>query len=266
MKEIIAITNDKGGVGKTTTAVNLSAALALKGYKVLIIDADSQLYTSYCCGWHTSREQKGERTLFSALSSPSPLPVYLSERGVYFTPSSKMMAKIDGFLNQQLSPNTVLRSVLSHPVDDHTGKGIRIASDFFDFIIIDCPPSLGGDTINAMSCATSLIIPVQLEGFSVVGLGEVTAKFKGVQESLNNKLRIMGYLFVMVDSRLRKDADYRALIKEQYTDLVFDTVIHRNVRIPESQDSFQDIFTYDKTSRGAKDYMAFCEEVLSKIK
>ncbi|MGN0309034.1 MAG: ParA family protein [Bacteroides sp.] len=265
MDEIISITNDKGGVGKTTTAQNLSAALMLKGKKVLLIDADSQLYSSYCCGWTTDREQQGDRTLFSALSKPSPLPVYKSLRGVYFTPSSKQMAGIENFLSSQMSPNTVLRAVLNRPVDDRTGEGIVLARDFFDFIIIDCPPSLGSETLNAMAASTGLIIPVQLEGFSVVGIGEVTARFKGVQEELNPSLRILGFLLVMVDKRLRKDSLYHNSLKETFDDLVFDTVIRRNTRIPESQDSFQDIFDYDSTSAGAKDYRAFCEELLSML-
>ena len=265
VKEIIAVTNDKGGVGKTTTAQNLATALMLKGFKVLIIDADSQLYASYCNGWEPKNEtEKGLRTLFNAMSNPSALPVYKSGRGVYFTPSGKSMANIDPFLKQQLSPNTVLSAILNQPVDDHTDDQIGLAKDFFDYIIIDCPPSLGSVTINMMAAATGLVIPVQLEGFSVRGLGEVTAKFKDVQTSLNNNLKIRGFLLVMVDGRLNIAKGYRQGLEEAFTDLLFETCIRRNVRIPESQDSDSDIFAYDEDSIGAKDYMAFTEEFLRK--
>ena len=264
-KEIIAVTNDKGGVGKTTTAQNLATALMLKDYKVLIIDADSQLYASYCNGWDIKNEtEEGQRTLFDALVKPSSIPVYKSKRGLYFCPSSKQMAGIDPFLKQQLSPNTVLANVLQLPVEDHSGDGVGVATNFFDYIIIDCPPSLGSITINMMAAATGLIIPVQLEGFSVRGLGEVTAKFKEVQAGLNNRLRIYGFLLVMVDGRLNIAREYKSGLTEAFDDLLFDTCIHRNVRIPESQDSSSDIFDYDPNCIGAKDYMAFTEEFLNR--
>ena len=115
-----------------------------------------------------------------------------------------------------------------------------------------------------MAASTGLVIPVQLEGFSVRGLGEVTAKFKEVQTSLNNNLKIRGFLLVMVDERLNIAKGYRQGLEDAFTDLLFDTRIRRNVRIPESQDSDSDIFAYDPDSIGAKDYMAFTEEFLRK--
>lgn len=263
VKEIIAVTNDKGGVGKTTTAQNLATGLSLRGYKVLIIDADAQLNASDCNGWNPREERAGKRTLFSAMSNPSALPVYKSGRGVYYTPGSEQMVSISPFLKQQLSPSMVLASVLNIPADDQTGEGIGIPTEYFDYIIIDCPPSLGDITINAMGAATGLIIPVQLEGFSVKGLGKVTAKFKEVQTLLNKRLKIRGFLLVMVDGRLNIAKGYRGGLEETFTDLLFQTVIRRNVRIPESQDSDSDIFAYDDTSIGAKDYMALVDEFLS---
>ena len=159
MKELIAVTNDKGGVGKTTTAQNLATGLSLKGYKVLIIDADSQLYASLCNGWSTQLEAEGHRTLFDALCNPSPLPVYRSGRGLYFTPSSPQMTNIDPYLTRQLSPNRVLAKVLGMPIELNTdlfpaeeasqkkGRGAKLPQtvDDFDYVIIDCPPSLGSD-------------------------------------------------------------------------------------------------------------------------
>lgn len=267
IKEIIAIANVKGGVGKTTTAQNFATALMLKGFKVLIIDADSRLYASYCNKWNPNDETKGDkRTLFNAMTEFNSLPVYKSDRGLYFTPGSQRMD--DGvayFLHQQFSPYKVMESVLGMVADDHTGDGVDIPTKFFDYIIIDCPSNLGFVTISMMVAATGVIIPVQIEPFSIMGLGETTAKFKEVQVKLNNRLRIRGFLPVMVDERLNIDKVFKAGLKEAFTDLCFDTVIRRNVIIPESQDSHSDIFAYDAESIGAKDYMAFAEEFLKRF-
>lgn len=262
LKEIIAVTNDKGGVGKTTTSQNLAVCLTLKGYKVLLIDADSQRYASVSNGWDISLETAGNRTLFDAMSNSSSLPVYKSGRGVYYTPSSDKMAEIDPFLKSQLSPNQVLPQIFSLPIDKHFEDEIDKVQDF-DYVIIDCPPSLGSVTLNAMSAATGLIIPVQLEGYSIRGLGNITAKFRGVRASLNPNLKIRGYLFVMAAEKLSITKVYSKRLREAFSDLVFNTVIRRNVRIPESQENNSDIFEYDPKSNGAKDYMAFTEEFLN---
>lgn len=264
VKEIIAVTNDKGGVAKTTTAQNLATGLLLRGYRTLIIDADSQRCASHSNGWDMEREEQGERTLFDAMSTSSPLPIYRSKRGLFYVPSSKRMVGIEPFLKQELTPGTVLRKLLHLPCDDHTGCGVGEPMESFDYIVIDCPPSLGIITINMMAAATGLIIPVQPEGYSVLGLGEVTHQFKLVKDSLNPALQIRGLLLVMVDMRLKKDQVYHADIGDTFTDLVFRTYIRRNTRIPESQEGTSDIFLYAPKSSGAKDYNAFVDEFLSK--
>lgn len=263
IKEIIAVTNDKGGVGKTTTSQNLAMGLTLKGFKVLVIDADSQRYASFSNGWSERREKvEKQRTLFDALCSVSNLPVYKSERGVYYTPSSERMVGIDSFLNTQMSPNKVLSLIFDMEIERHFDDAITTIQDF-DYVIIDCPPSLGPATINAMAVATGLIIPAQLEAYAVRGLGNVTAKFKEVQRLLNNNLKIRGFLLVMADNRLVSTKAYAESLRETFTDLVFNTCIRRNVSISESQDSNSDIFDYDPSSNGSKDYMLFTDEFLA---
>lgn len=260
-KEIIAITNDKGGVGKTTTAQNLAMGLILKGYKVLVIDADPQRNISSCYGWDSKREKAGEHTLFTAMTDKSDLPVYKSERGVYYTPSSEFMTSIDPFLNTHLSPNMVLSDIFKRPFENNTNDEITSISDI-DYVFIDCPPSLGLTTLNAMAAATGLIIPAQLEAFSIRGLGNITAKFTDVKRSLNPHLTIRGFLQVMADERLRSSKVYSQGLQKSFTDLVFKTKIRRNIKLSEAQDSSSDIFEYAPESAGAKDYMLFTEEFL----
>lgn len=266
MKEIIAITNDKGGVGKTTTAQNLATGLLLKGFKVLVIDADSQRYASFSNGWDSDHEKAGQRTLFHAMSTPSSLPVYRSEKGLFYTPSSEQMAKIDSFLNMQMSPNTVLKQVFGMPLDKHfDDESIQTIQDF-DYVIIDCPPSLGSITINVLAASTGVIVPVQLEAYSVRGLGNINAKFVDVKAMLNPDLQMRGYLLVMTDQRLETTKVYAEQLGEIYDDLIFNTSIRRNTTIAKSQEMDSDIFSYDESCNGAKDYMAFVEEFLATSK
>jgi len=258
LKEIIAVTNDKGGVGKTTTAQNLAMGLTIKGFKVLIIDADSQRYASFCNGWH-QLENKG-RTLFDALKDVKGLPVYKSETGIYYTPSSEQINGIEPYLSQQMSPNQVLCFVFDEPIDKHYDEPLNTVHDF-DYIIIDCPPSMGSITLNAMSVASGLLIPIQLESFAVRGLANVTAKFLEVKKTINKELTIRGFLLVMVDERLSTAKVYSKDLNESFD--IFNTRIRRNNKIVESQEYDGNILSYAPTSNGAKDYMAFVEEFLA---
>ena len=265
MREMITVANGKGGVGKTTTAVNLAAALRQKGFKVLIVDCDSQMNASYCNGWRQEYERMdGKRTLFHALVNGSALPVYKSALGSYFTPSSRLMATVDPDLQRQISPNSVLSEVMQQPVDDQTGEGIKLIKDCMDYVIFDCPPSLGNVTLNAMVASTGLLIPVQLEGFSIRGLGEIIDSFKRVQRSLNPGLKVRGMLLTMANKQFCITRQYLETLEANFGKLIFDTMIRKSVSIPESQDASHDIFAYAPKSNGAKDYMAFCEEFLQK--
>ena len=193
------------------------------------------------------------------------MPVYKSEKGLYYTPSSPDMVNIDPYLRSTMASCLVLKSIFDLPIERNFENEDITMIDDFDFVIIDCPPSLQPITLNAMCVATGLIIPVQLSPLAVVGLGNIIAKFKEVQRTFNNKLAIRGLLLVMNDARPRLRKAYVKNIKEVFTNLVYNTVIARNIKIEEAQDNGGDVYSYAPDSIGAKDYLSFVDEFLSKI-
>lgn len=263
LKEIIAVANDKGGVGKTTTAQALALGLRNRRHKVLIIDGDAQCNISLTNGWKSEWEEGGARTLYDALrSESSSLPVYRCENRLYLCPASRKLTGVSSALSQQLSPNTVLRDILERPLAQSQDDGFRTIADF-DYVIIDCPPNLGPVTTNAMAAATGIIIPVLLESYAVVGLAHIITKWMEVRKKLNPNLEMKGILFTNVNSRLTSTKELRENIRSTF-DFVFDTEIRKTVRIPECQGGGGDIYTYDPKGKGAEDYREFVKEFLSK--
>ena len=157
MKEVIAITNDKGGVGKTTTAHNLAMGLVNKGFKVLEIDLDSQRNASTLCGWKAKKDDQ-RRPIANALKEGSPLPVYKTDKGLYFTPSSASMVDIDPYLRANMASCLVLRNIFALPIDKQFSDETISTINDFDYVIIDCPPTLGPITLNAMCVSTCYVL------------------------------------------------------------------------------------------------------------
>ena len=202
---------------------------------MLEIDLDSQRNASTLCGWKAKKDDQ-RRTIANALKEGSPLPVYKTDKGLYFTPSSASMVDIDPYLRANMASCLVLRNIFALPIDKQFSDETISTINDFDYVIIDCPPTLGPITLNAMCVSTGLIIPAQLEAFSVRGLGNVIAKFKEVQTNFNQQLTIRGLLFVMTDARPLITQAYKESLRETFTDLVFNSMIRRNIRIVESQD------------------------------
>lgn len=264
LKEILVVTNDKGGVGKTTTAVNLAIGLQKEKYSVLLVDMDSQRYASMCAGWELEQEtDQGLPTIFDTLSRETSLPVYKSDKGIYFTPSSSRMTAVENFLKQSMTPCEVLKYAFAKPLDDHSGDGLTYAVESFDYVVIDCPPSLGSATLNAMAIGTGLIIPIQMEGFAVRGMVNVLDCYHQVKEKLNSGLEIKGFLFVMVNPRLKLTKQYIAGLREKLEGFVFDRYIRRDQKVPESQDSLDCVLRTNPWCNAANDYRAWIKELLS---
>lgn len=251
MSKIIAIANQKGGVGKTTTAINLAAALAILEKKILIIDADPQANTTSGTG---IKSDQIKWTTYDCLVNddidPNDAIVKTETPNLYVLPSN-----IDLVGAEIELVNTENREF---KMAQFTAK---IKGDF-DYIFIDCLPSLGLVTLNALAAADSVLVPVQCEFFSLEGFGKLKDTINLVQQALNPKLKIEGVLMSMFDQRLRMANMVIEEIREIITDRIYETIIHRNSKIGEAPSLGQPVIIYDATSKGAINFLNLAQEFL----
>jgi chromosome partitioning protein len=272
LKEVLAIVNDKGGVGKTTTAHNLACGLINErpDWRVLIVDLDAQVANvSLLCGWREHQDKHG--TMFEALTQKAAVSVYQVKVGeqdyhgnLYLAPSSEDLLGVEPFLMREMNPMKVLGKIFSLPVtltSEHGGEQSLMSA--FDYIIIDCPPAMNLLTKNAMSVATGIIIPMQLEALPTFGSSSVIKWAEDVKVEINPGLELRGLLKVMVDRRTTLSSEFSKHIDEQYEGYVFKTEIPRRVKIQEAQAGLQDIFTYAPESDAAQSYANFVKEIIS---
>lgn len=251
MCKIVALANQKGGVGKTTTAINLAASLAVLEKRVLIIDADPQANATSGLGFEMSDNNIygiliGETEISTAIQQSSEIPT------LYLVPSNINLVGAETELMSM--PNTQFR--MKQALDSVKNR--------FDFIIIDCSPSLGLTTLNALTAADTVLIPVQCEYFALEGLGKLLNTIKMVKSGLNPQLEIEGFLFTMYDSRLRLANQVIKEVKDHFSDLVFETIIRRNTRLSESPSYGKPVILYDAQSIGSVNYLNLAREFLSK--
>ena len=250
MGKIISLANQKGGVGKTTTSINLAAALALEGKRVLLVDADPQANSSSGLGVDI---QAMEHTVYECLINgidPHQAIYATSTEGLYIMPShiDLVGAEIE-MLNLENRENSWKR-------------GLNTLRAEYDYILIDCSPSLGLITINALTASDGIIIPVQCEFFALEGIAKLLNTVKIIKSNLNPSLRIAGFLLTMFDGRLRLSAQVHDEVRRHFGDLVFDTVIARNVRLSEAPSHGMSVMEYDRSSKGAKNYRNLAKELI----
>lgn len=245
---LVCVANQKGGVGKTTTAVNLAAALALRGHKVLVVDIDPQANATTGLGLDHRAVEASTYDLLLENAALDRVVRATEIEGLYCAPASRDLAGAEVELVGEIARERKL------------AEALETAGETYDVTFLDCPPSLGLLTVNALAAAQDLIVPVQCEYYALEGLGQLLGNAERVRKALNPELRITGFLMTMYDARTKLSSQVAAEVRNHFGDLVFGTVIPRSVRLSEAPSFGEPVLTLDPSSRGSIAYKLLAAE------
>lgn len=252
MARIIGVANQKGGVGKTTTAINLAASFGVLEFKTLLVDADPQANSTTGVGFDLHNIT---HSLYDCMVNQTPIREVILKTE---TPNLDIAPSHIDLVGAEIE-------MINYPNREGVLKGIlEPIQDEYDFIVIDCSPSLGLITVNALTAAHAVLVPVQTEFFALEGLGKLLNTIKIVQNRLNQSLQIEGILMTMYDGRLRLCNQVVNEVRRHFDEIVFNTIIHRNTRISEAPSVGKPVILYDATSKGAVNYLNLAKEILQK--
>ncbi|HOK62087.1 MAG: AAA family ATPase [Tenuifilum sp.] len=252
MAKVIALANQKGGVGKTTTAINLAASLAVLEKKVLLIDADPQANATSGTGFDLRNVKTSIYECLIDDINPKDIVLNSEIKGLDLIPSHIDLVGAEIEMLNMPNREKILKGVIEKVKDD------------YDFVFIDCSPSLGLITVNALTAADSVIIPVQCEYFALEGLGKLLNTVKIIQTRLNTELQIEGFLLTMYDPRLRLSNQVVDEVRKHFQQMVFETIIQRNIKLSEAPSYGKPVILYDAASTGSLNYMNLARELLQK--
>jgi len=252
MSKIIALANQKGGVGKTTTAINLAASLAVLEKKVLIVDVDPQANATSGTGFDVNEIENSVYDCFINDKKAEDIILKTQIENLYLLPSHIDLVGAEIEMLEMENREYILANAL---------KEIK---DSYDYILLDCSPSLGMLTLNALTAADSVIIPVQCEYFALEGLGKLLNTIQMIQKNINKELSIEGFLLTMYDSRLRLSNHVAAEVRKHFENMVFDTIIQRNIKLSEAPSYGMPAIQYDANSKGSISYLNLARELLER--
>ena len=252
MSKVIAIANQKGGVGKTTTAINLAASLAVLEKKILIVDFDPQANATSGIGFDLKEIEHSIYDCFIGNIKPDDVILKTHIDGLELLPSHIDLVGAEIEMLEEDRREYILESVIN-----------KIRSNY-DYIFVDCSPSLGLLTVNALTAADSVIIPVQCEYFALEGLGKLLNTIQLIQKNINTELEIEGFLLTMYDARLRLSNHVAAEVRKHFESMVFDTIIQRNIKLSEAPSYGMAAIQYDASSRGTVKYLNLARELLER--
>ena len=266
LRAVIGIGNYKGGVGKTTTTLNLATALQRQGYRVMVIDMDRQANLSSCTGWDPDLELQHYPTIYNVLCEDSPIPVYKSDDGLYYCPSTSIMNKVDQQLPTMRNPAMKLTRALQKAPDDHSGEGISDWVTDFDYIFIDSPVGPQVLVDNILIAVNAVLIPINLEGFALTGLQNYLAYIQEIKETENQELTNLGFLISRRKGYIKGQQEAEAQLKQRYGKAVLPVSISEREAVSKSQREFTSVYNIARADVPREEFTMLANEIIKRAK